>query len=70
MEGWVESEVPVDGYTATVREFYKSGITCAKRDFGENVRRAYNSLIQGARNTKLPVKVMKRGTIVYLIREQ
>ena len=78
MEGWTETDARAviatrktrKGYTSSVREFYETGLECIKKDFGDDVKRAYVAMYQAARRNNLPVDVMMRGTVIYLVRRQ
>lgn len=78
MEGWTEADEQTikktrttrQGYTNSVREFYATGSDCIKKDYGGDAGKAYVAMIQAARRNKLPVDVVKRGTVIYLVRRQ
>lgn len=78
MEGWTEADARTikktrttrQNYTGSVREFYETGSDCIKKDFGDDAGRAYVAMTKAARRNKLPVKVVRRGTVIYLVRRQ
>lgn len=73
MDEWTEVDGPVEsskGYAGVVMEFYESSLTCVMRDFGGEVKRAYVGMRLAAKRKGIPVMVIKRGTTIYLKREQ
>lgn len=71
--GWVEAECPSYGrnlraYADDLEEFIASGKACVSRDFGEKAKSAYVALYQASKRNGRPVRVMRRGTTVFLVR--
>ena len=71
--GWAEEECPSYGlnlrvYADDLEEFVASGRACVSKDFGEKAKSAHVALYQAAKRKGHPVRVMRRGTTVFLAR--
>ena len=74
LEGWTEVGIPgrirrgPSMYKPILEEFIASDLECVRKDYGEDVHKVYGSLRFFATKDDLPVKVVMRGTNIYLVR--